>query len=277
MPSVADPATGRLPSEQTSNGCFETMRAYGGRIFRLEQHLDRLKASAQTLGLSDMVDRRQLAVALIAQLKNSGLPDAIVRIALMPQRVAGDHLPTRVQPSIVVQPLQLPPERAYRQGISVAVVPTKKFPISMIDPQVKYSARMSSVMALTEAHLRGVEEALFLDALGSVTESTASNFGLIHDGALLTPPCWLGLLSGITRDVLCELARDLHLPMREVPLTRHEVYSAQEAFLTSTIKEVLPVTVVDGRTIGTGRPGPVTKRLRRAFQELVRRELKLKR
>jgi branched-chain amino acid aminotransferase len=115
-----------------------------------------------------------------------------------------------------------------------------------------------------------------MDALGGVTESTASNFGIVSRGTIVTPPCWLGLLAGITRDVLFELARELRVPIREVPLTRHDVYNADEAFLTSTLKEVLPVTTVDGRPIGTGRPGPIARKLHRAFRELVRRELKLR-
>jgi branched-chain amino acid aminotransferase len=110
--------------------------------------------------------------------------------------------------------------------------------------------------------------------MGSVTESTASNVGMVSRGIILTPPCWLGLLAGITRDVLFEICRELRLVIRESPLTRHDLYNANEAFLTSTLKEVLPVTVIDGRKVGTGRPGPITKRLHRAFGALVRRELK---
>jgi branched-chain amino acid aminotransferase len=128
---------------------------------------------------------------------------------------------------------------------------------------------------LADAQLRCVDEALFLDPTGSVTESTASNFGIMRRGELRTPPCWLGLLAGITRDVLIELAHHLRLPVRELPLTRHDLYNAEEAFLLSTIKEVLPVTRIDGRVIGTGHPGPITRRLHRAFRELVRRELRL--
>jgi branched-chain amino acid aminotransferase len=109
--------------------------------------------------------------------------------------------------------------------------------------------------------------------LGSVTESTASNFGVVSRGAILTPPYWLGLLAGVTREVLFEIAGALGLPMRESPMTRHDIYNAEEAFLTSTLKEVLPVTVVDGRKINGGRPGPVTRRLLAEFRRLVEREL----
>ena len=314
MPSVVEPTHAPLPTEWASNGCFETMRAYGGRIFRLDEHLERLYASAKYLGLAAPADRRRLKAQLTQALAASHLQEAVVRIALVPGlgrstpphpacwvwgrsgfrrpgkkegalslpgglHKAGRSRPPRGKPdgalpSIIVQPAQLPSATAYRRGIRVAVVPTQKFTVSAIDPQAKYSARLSSIMAVVEAQLRGVDEALFVDALGSVTESTASNFSIIKGGVLITPPCWLGLLRGITRDVVLELAQALRIPAREVPLTRHEVYTADEAFLSSTTKEFLPVTQVDGRTIGTGAQGPVTKRLHRALRALITRELR---
>jgi branched-chain amino acid aminotransferase len=243
------------------------MRAYHGRIFRLDGHLDRLEASGRSLGVRMPDDRRRLRQQLIDALARSRVKEAIVRIALVPQEERSSR------PNIIIQPVTLPPASAYRRGLRVAVVPTRKFPVSIINPQAKYSARLGSVLAVMEAQLRGVDEALFMDAAGYVTESTASNFGIIRDGAVLTPPCWIGLLAGITRDVLFELARALRIPIEEAPLTRHDVYNADEAFLSSTIKEVIAVTMVDGRRIGAGQPGPVTARLRRAFGALVRREM----
>ena len=296
MPPLVEPPSLPLPEERRTHGCFETMQAYGGRIFRLEAHLDRLYGSAQFLGTRAPSDRRRLGRQLTAALARSGLRDAVVRVALIPPPVGAPkaHAASRrslaatptgggmmpqpageAKPSIVVQPAVHPPGAAYRRGIAVAVVPARKFSVGSIDPQAKYSARLGSVLAVQDAQLRGVEEALFMDALGGVTESTASNFGIVAHGEVLTPPCWLGLLAGITRDVLFELGTALRIPVREVPLTRHDLYNADEAFLTSTLKEILPVTRIDGRTIGTGRPGSITKRLRRAFQQLVRQELKL--
>ena len=294
-----EPLRRPLPRESASNGCFETMRAYGGQIFRLEAHLDRLYASAKFLGARAPSDRTALGRQLINALERSRLREAVVRVALFPrpfgspsgsslglaQGVAhGDHATRRGQaqqatrateafPSIVVQRAIRPPASAYRRGIRIAVVPARKFSVGSIDPQAKYSARLGSVLAVADAQLRGVDEALFMDAMGSVTESTASNVGIISDGVILTPPCWLGLLEGITRDVLFELAQRLAISIEEVPLTRHDLYNAEEAFLTSTLKEVLAVTWIDGRQIGAGRPGPVTLQLHRAFHELVREEL----
>ena len=267
MPRLLEPAYAKFHTEANSNGCFETMRAYRGQIFRLDAHLDRLYASAQSLGTRIPTDRRALARQLIRALQRSTLREAVVRVALLPQPDGA------ARPSIVVQPAIRPIPAAYRRGIQVAVVPARKFAITSINPQSKYSARLGSVLAVMDAQVRGVDEALFMDALGYVTESTASNFGIVKDGAILTAPCWLGLLAGITRDVLFELAERLRLPIREVPMTRHDLYNADEAFMTSTLKEVLAVTVIDGRRIASGRPGLVTQRLLRAFQTLVREEL----
>ena len=285
MSSVADPPRWWLPHETRSNGCFETMRAYQGKIFRLNAHLDRLYASAKFLGTRAPIDREHLGRRLRSALERSGLREAVVRVALMPgDGEAHPHTTLSASeaefgvgahPSIVVQRVGLPSASAYRRGIRVAIVPARKFAVGSITPQAKYSARLGSVLAVMEAQLRGMDEALFMDALGYVTESTASNFGIIRQGTILTAPCSTGLLAGITRDVLFELADGLEVPIREMPFTRHDVYNAEEAFLSSTIKEVLAVTSVDGRRIGTGRPGPITKRLRRAFRELVQRELNL--
>jgi len=280
MPQLVDPPHGGLPDERLANGCFETMRAYHGRIFRLEAHLDRLYASAVYLGSRAPADRAAFARRLTQALARSGLSEAVVRVALLPRaasderRRAGSRPRGEARPAIIVQPAIVPPASLYRRGIRLAVVPTRKFGVGGVSPQAKYSARLGSVLAVMDAQLRGVDEALFIDALGYVTESTASNFGMVRGGAIVTPPCSLGLLAGITRDVLFELARALRLPIRECPLTRHDIYTADEAFLSSTLKEVLPVTAVDGRQIGTGRPGPLAKRLLRAFRTLVRKELR---
>lgn len=268
MHTQLEPARGPLPPEWASNGCFETMRAYGGMIFRLPQHLERLKASAAFLG-TGLPELRGLTRQLNEALRRSGLKEAVVRVALIPRRRAS------ARAHIVVQPAIKPTAAAYRRGVAIAVVPARKSPVSGINPQAKYSARLGSVLAVADAQLRGVDEALFVNELGSVTESTASNFGIVTRGVVLTPPCWLGLLPGITRDALFELAGRIGLPVRESPLTRHDCYNADEAFLTSTLKEVLGVTRIDRRLIGNGRPGPVTRKLHRVFQELVKEELGL--
>lgn len=271
MRAFVDPRFVDVPDGQRTHGCFETMRAYQGRIFRLTSHLDRLYASAAFLGTQPPPNRPRLARQLTRTLARSGLREAVVRVALLPQPDGP------ACPSIVVQAAQAPPASAYRTGLRVAIVPARKFSVGSITPQAKYSARLGSVLAVIDAQLRGADEALFMDATGSLTESTASNFGIVTRGAILTPPCWLGLLAGITRDVLVELAASLRLPIQETPITRHDAYNADEAFLSSTLKEFIGVTTIDGRRIGTGHPGPVTNRLRRAFQQVVRRDTRRRR
>lgn len=243
------------------------MRAYHGKIFRLHAHLDRLYASAHYVGIRLPLEPHQLGQQLVQALRRSGLREAVVRVAMIPDadRVAS--------PSLVIQPAQSPSKLMYQQGLQVAIVPTRKFPVSQIDPQAKFSARLGSVMAVAEAQLRKADEAIFLDGMGVVTESTASNLGMIKGGRLLAPPAWLGLLAGITWQAVTDVAQALRMAVVEVPLTRHDVYNADELFLSSTLKEVLGVSRVDGRLIGTGRPGPYTKRLHRGFRDLVRREL----
>lgn len=280
MPTVREPPQWSLPTTISASGCFETMRVYHGRIFRLEAHLDRLAASAHHLGVQMSLTRARLARRLVDTLDRSGLQEAILRVALIPGgsdaaglRRVSPHRPAR--PSIVVQPVVLPTPSQYRQGIQVAIVPTRKFPVSQIDPQAKFSARLGSILAVQDAQLRQADEAVFLDTLtGSATESTASNLGVIADGLFLAPPCWMGLLAGITWQALLEVAAALRIPHQERPLSRHELYNAEEAFVLSTIKEILPVTRIDGRCIGAGKPGPVTKRLHQGFRELVKRELR---
>ncbi len=261
-----EPPVWSLPSLESASGCFETMRAYHGQIFRLDAHVERLYASAHYLGVRIPEDPRAFGKRLIRALERSGIREAVVRVALIPngKRVAS--------PSIVVQAITPPAPALYRRGIHVAVVPTRKFGINEVNPQAKYSARMASVFAAQDARLRHANEAIFMDAMGLVTESTASNLGIIKTGTLLTPPCWLGLLAGITRQVVLELCARLTIPARETPLTRHDLYNADEAFLSSTIKEVLAVTQIDHRRIGTGTPGPITMRLHRAFRQLIQQE-----
>jgi len=267
MQLVVNPPRWRLPGLEAASGCFETMRVYAGRMFRLEQHLARLAASVKYLGVKPQEPLPQLGRRLVKALKDSEMPEAVVRVALIPngRRVAAA--------SIVVQPVQLPSPEFYARGIRAAVVPTRKFPVSQIDPQSKFSSRLGSILAVMESQLRRADEAIFMDAMGYVTESTASNLGIIKDGAFLAPPCWLGLLPGITWQALVEAAARANIAYRETPLTRHDLYNADEAFLSSTIKEVLAITSLDGRTIGSGRPGPFTRRLHQAFRQLVREEL----
>ena len=232
MRPLFQPPEWTLPTLESSSGCFETMRAYGGRIFRLPAHLDRLYASAKYMGLTIPEAPEPFGRRLVQALRKARLQEAVVRVALIPEKtmessrfeVRGSkfkrpslhsafripHSEFRVaSPSIAVVPAQAPPPELYRRGLQVAVVPTRKFPVSQIDPQAKFSARLGSVMALLDGQLRRADEILFLDGPGYVTESTASNFGIIVRGEFVSAPCWMGLLAGITWQGLIEVASAL--------------------------------------------------------------------
>jgi branched-chain amino acid aminotransferase len=278
--SAAFPPHWPLPDLETASGCFETMRVYRGRIFRLAGHLDRLWGSARFLGVEIPMTPAELGRRLTEAVDAAGLAEAIARVVLIPgagSTASPERLghvgSRRAEPSIVVAPVSLPAPELYARGIRVAIVPARKFPVAQIDPQAKYSARLGSILAVQDAQLRGVDEAIFLDApTSSVTESTASNLGIIKGGTFYAPPCWLGLLAGITWQTVIEAAARIDLPVRETPLTRHDLYNADEAFLLSSIKEVLPVREIDGRVIGGGGPWPLAARLHRAFRQIVDEE-----
>ncbi len=265
MPKLIHPETCGLPDARTSNGCFETMRVYNGKMFRFDAHLDRLYESAKSLAVNapKRADVHREVIDLLAQSK---LKEAIVRIAFYPRLQQVAQLNTKVLPVPEI------PESYYTKGISVAVVPGQSFAVGSIDAKAKYSARLGSKLAIMDSQVRGVDEAIFMSPSGYLTENTASNIGLIKKGKIYTPPCWLGLLWGITRDVLFQIAREMDNPVIETPLTRHEFYNADEVFFTSSIKEVMPITLMDGRKIAGGKPGPMVAELRRRFHDCIVRE-----
>lgn len=266
MPKLVHPENFDLPTEWNSNGCFETMRVYRGRMFRFDAHLDRLYASAKSLG-TITPSRKNVRREVLSLLEKSQMKEAVVRIAFYPQSGQVAQLVTKVLPVPKISP------DAYRKGIEVAIVPGQSFQVSAIDAKAKYSARLGSKLAIMDAQVRGVDEAVFMGPHGYVTENTASNIGLVKNGQIKTPPCSLGLLWGITRDVLFQIGEEIQMPVQEMPLTRHDFYNADEVFMTSSIKEVMPVTRMDGRLIAQGKPGPVTQKLRERFHACMLREI----
>ncbi len=252
-----------FPEEQ---GCFETMRAYDGRVLELEAHLERLWASAHALrlavGATPVIIRR----AVLAAVAQSHHRASLVRVQLVGARAG-------VQTRVVVEPFQPLPARLFEEGITVVTVPTRKPSVTVIDYQSKASARLGSVLAVLEATQQGGFEGLMLGREGWVTETTISNLFAIDEGMLLTPPCRLGILAGITRQLVIDAARQEHLPVVERPLTRHDCYNADELFLSSTTKELLPVVRLDGRAIGAGKPGLQVRRIHRRLQQLIKERL----
>lgn len=257
------------------DGVFEGIRVYSGRIFRLDAHLDRLYDSARYLMLEIPLRREEMAQAIIETVRRCGLYDAYVRPVI--SRGVGDlgldprkcKTPTVV---IIVDTIQLYSKEAYERGLRAVTATTRKMRSDALSPQAKTLNYLNNIMARIEANLAGVDEVIMLTSEGYVSECSADNLFLVRDGEVWTPPPHLGILKGVTREAVMGLARDLGLPMLERVFTLHDVYTADECFLTGTGAEVGSVVEVDGRRIGSGAPGPISLRLVAAFREIVQRE-----
>jgi branched-chain amino acid aminotransferase len=257
------------------DGVFEGIRVYNRRIFRLDQHLDRLWDSAKALALEIPMDRAAMADALRATVKANEKTDGYIRLVVT--RGAGD---LGLDPSkcpkptvfIIVTDIQVYPAELYARGVKVITSATRQVSHEAFDARVKSLNYLKNVLAKIDANRAGAQEAILLNAEGYVAECTADNLFVVKNGRLVTPSPQDGALEGITRGALLELAPEARIPAREQRLTRFDVYTADECFLSGTGAEVMPIAEVDGRKIGTVTPGPVTKQLSDAFHALVRRE-----
>jgi branched-chain amino acid aminotransferase len=254
---------------------YETLRTYGGRPFHLDRHLARLRASAGRLGIAvpdgDSVFLRDVD-AVLARAAN---PESYIRIMLT--RGVGDvsyHFdrvqgPTRV---VIVKPYEPLPERCYSEGVPVIIASVRRNSPRALDPAIKSGNLLNNILAVREAQAAGAFEPILLNDMGEVAEGAGSNVFVVKDGAVRTPPLGAGILAGVTRQVLLEIGRGLGIPMLEETLTPADLLAADEAFITSTLKEAAPVRAVDGKPIGNGRPGPVTLRLLDAYREYAARQ-----
>jgi branched-chain amino acid aminotransferase len=244
-------------------GLFETMRAYGGRVFRLAQHLERLHIAAAELSFTPPTGQ-ELSRAVQEALAAGGLPDATVRLTVTPG-MAGSPKPTLV---VIVRPLALPPADLYESGCSAVSVAAAQAPGSVLR-RIKSLNYLDKLLAQRTASQRGAHEAILVDPDGCVVEGAMRNvFGVFGD-ELVTPPLSRGLLPGITRETVLEIARSRHIPCRERDIALVEVYTADECFLTSSVAEILPVQSVDGNAMRAGAPGPLTSTLTKAYRDLV--------
>ena len=255
------------------DGIFEGIRAYEGRIFRLEQHLDRLFESARYLMLDIPLSRDELRAAILETVRRCGLRDAYIRPVI--SRGVGDlgldpRKCRRATVVIIVDTIQLYPKEAYERGLRAITATTRKVPPDALSPQAKTLNYLNNIMARLEANQAGVEEAIMLNADGYVCECSADNLFIVRSGEVWTPPAYLGILKGVTRGAIIELAAKIGVPLAEQVFTLHDVYTADECFLSGTGAELGPVVEVDARPIGTGRPGPLSARFLRAFRELAR-------
>ena len=257
------------------DGIFEGIRVYNGRIFRLRDHLYRLYESAHSIMLTIDYTLDEMEKAVIETVKANGLRDAYIRLVI--SRGPGDLglNPKNCEKSqvvIIVDHIALYPAEVYTEGITVITVPTRRNLTDALDPKIKSLNYLNNILARIEAERAGVMEALMLNNQGYVSEGTADNVFIMRRGVLKTPPAYMGILEGITRELVMDLARESGIAVKEVPLTRHDFYVADECFLTGTAAELMPVIGVDGRQVGNGKPGPVTGNLIDAYRELTRTE-----
>ncbi|MCM8782188.1 MAG: branched-chain-amino-acid transaminase [Candidatus Omnitrophica bacterium] len=256
------------------DGVFEGIRVYDGLIFKLKEHIDRLYASGQAIALDIPVGKRQMVDAIIKTLKANRLRDAYVRVIVT--RGVGDlgldPRKCKGHSSIIVitDTISLYTEKLYKDGLSIVTVPTRRNIAEAISPQIKSLNYLNNILGKIEAINAGVEEAIMLNQDGFVAECTGDNIFIVKNQRLLTPPVYSGVLKGITRSAVIDLANKAKIPCSEEVLTRYDLYNADECFLTGTAAEIIPVVKIDGRIIATGKPGPLTLRLTRDFHLLTK-------
>jgi len=277
--AVVDAEAARVPVFDRGflygDSVYEVTRTFGGEPFLLEEHLDRLAASARGIEMdlpprALVVEATRAAVAALAAARGGG--DAYVRIVVT--RGSG---PIGLDPAladaprlvVLALPLVLPDEALYRDGAPVAVVHARR--AGAVDPSVKSGNYLSSVLAVAEARRAGAYEAVMCDGVGRIAEGSSSNLFVVRGGRVGTPPLSVGLLEGITRRHVLELARANGISVEEVPLWPVDLRGADEAFLTSSVRGVMPIRSVDGHTVGRECPGPVTRRLSAAYLDYAHR------
>jgi len=257
------------------DGVFEGIRAYSGRVFRLAQHVDRLYDSARSIYLQIPISKAEMARAITETLALNKLTDAYIRVVVT--RGAGSlgldpKKTTDPQVIIITDHISLYPPELYEGGLKIVTAGTLRNHPSALNPRVKSLNYLNNIMAKVEGMNAGCLEALMLNHKGEVAECTGDNIFIVRRGELHTPPLDAGILEGITRDAVIELARGAGIAVHERTMDRHDVYTADECFLTGTAAEVIPVVECDGRAIGSGKPGPITRDLLQRFHRLVREE-----
>ena len=257
------------------DGIFEGIRLYKGCVFRLEEHLERLEMSAKALCLNMPWMRKEISDIVCESCRRNKLTDGYIRLVV--SRGFGDlglspkNCPT---PSIIciADSIKLYPEELYTTGMKIITAPTRRVSPAALPPMIKSLNYLNNILAKMEAQQHGFHECLMLNEQGYVSECTGDNVFLIHKGKLITPASHAGALVGITRQVAIEVAQTLNIPVVETNITRYDVWNADECFLTGTAAEVIPVIEVDARTIGTGKPGPLTAKILTEFRKKASKE-----
>ncbi len=257
------------------DGVFEGIRSYNGKVFRLEQHLDRLYASAQAIALKIPLSKEEMREAVLKTLRANKLRDAYIRLVVT--RGIGDlGLDPRKCPKptifIITDKIKLYPEEFYENGLEVIVTKTKRNIREALNPGIKSLNYLNNILARIEVNRANMAEGIMTNIEGYVAEATADNVFIVRNKEVITPPTETGALRGITRDAVLEIAETLGIKAHELPFTVKELYEADECFLTGTAAEVISVVKVDDKDIGDGKPGEITLKLRERFKKLTQRE-----
>ncbi len=257
------------------DGIFEGIRLYEGCVFKLDEHLERLEYSAKAIMLTLPWTREELAHVVCETCRVNGLSNGYIRLVVTRGKGSLGLSPkTCPMPTLIIiaDNLRLYPNEYYEEGLKIITVPTQRLGVAALNPGIKSLNYLNNIMAKMEADQHGFVEALMLNDQGYVAECTGDNVFILQKGKLITPPFASGALKGITRGVVMDIAEKLGVPFMEQNVTRYDVWIADECFLTGSAAEVIPVVEVDGRTIGTGKPGKITESFLESFRSIVAKE-----
>lgn len=255
------------------DGVFEGIRAYNGKIFTLDQHLDRLYDSANTISLTIPITKEEMGNAIKKTMEANNLTDSYIRLVVT--RGVGKlgldpNKCSTPQIIIITDTIELYPKALYERGLDIVTVTTIRNHFSALDPKIKSLNYLNNILAKLESIRTGAGEALMLNKDGYVAECAGDNIFIFKNNTLLTPPESAGILIGITRNVVLQLAKEMGIQTREELMTRYDLYAAEECFLTGTAAEIIPVVKIDGKIIGTGKPGKITLTLLKRYQDLTK-------
>ncbi len=262
------------------DGVFEGIRAYNGRIFCIDEHIDRLYESAESIMIKIPLSRKEMKNAIIETVRRNDLKDAYIRPVISRGKGALGLDPRGCsEPTIVIivdaetrHPEDMRAKPLSKQGIKVITTAWRRNGPDILSPRIKSTNYLNNILAKQQANAVGAQDAIFLNQQGYVCELTGDNLFIIKNARLITPPLWLGILDGITRREVLRIASEQSFETAEEPLTMHDLYTCDECFCTATRIEVIPIVWIDGRQIGDGMPGPITVKLKEAYIELVKRE-----